>query len=160
MERTEEERLPGARIRARPRAARERRPLRAAEYLRNGSEKNVGRRAGEVKERARTAAREAREEAHCYREIERERERRAGKRGGRSEPRRRVRPGPAEFYPKLSATSSPLRPLHLDIFNLPFYISPLRLPLLPSRLFSHLLSRAVVYRPSLSRRGITHRYQI
>lgn len=82
----------------------ERRPLRAAEYLRNGSEKNVHRRAGEVKERTRAdTAREKREKRRGARNQKRDSERdsmREGRQGreGRRKPRRRgVRASPLNF---------------------------------------------------------------
>lgn len=71
-ERTEEERVFQERIRAHPRAGEAaRRSLRTAEYLRNGSEKNVHRRAGEVKERVR--GREAPQEEDGDRRLARSR---------------------------------------------------------------------------------------
>jgi len=63
-EKRDEKRVLQKRIRAHPR------PLTTAEYLRNGSGKNVHRRAGKVKERVRSSA---------AREREREREKRCAR---------------------------------------------------------------------------------
>lgn len=114
------------------------------------------RRAGEVKERVR--GREAPQEEDGDRRLARSRGGTEQRGGGIREDgkRERKRPSspiePAEFYPKLGATSSPFRLHLLDILNLSFYISPSCLPLSPSRSVfpssSHPLHRPS---PSLSR---------
>lgn len=106
-EKRRETRLPGADSRTSV-GERGRQPLRSTEYLRNGSEKNVHRRAGKVKERVRMSIARGRERK---REKARTIERSEGEIRREDGKRERKRPSspiePAEFYPKLGATSSP-----------------------------------------------------
>lgn len=96
-----ETRLPGAGFAYIRGRERRRRPLRSAEYLRNGSEKNVHRRVGKVKERVRMSATRGRQRAG---ESTRSRAQRQSEKGIRREDGKRQSSPiePAEFYPKLS----------------------------------------------------------